>query len=338
MSPTPAAMRRALRAGWLALGLVLAPSAGSGAASVAPVSLEDLRGVDLRLATIGHRLAIGNGALCDASAPMPGLLLQSLGQFAPAGRAEARAVYGFEAPVAVEAVVPGSAAAAAGVRANDSLLAIDGDAVIAPPGPSASSEARDRVLAAIAAKPPGQPLRLTLLHGGVRREATLAPSPGCPSSFEVLLGPAMTAHADGQIVQIGLPFLQRYRDDQLAAVVAHEFAHNVLRHRVRLRAAGVSRGKVAEFGRSGRLVRLTEDQADQLSVALLYNAGYDPAAAARFWREHGGDVDGGLLRSRTHASSGARAKAIEAEIARIPAGAARPYLPPVLATRDQPLG
>ena len=70
---------------------------------------------------------------------------------------------------------------------------------------------------------------------------------------------------------------------------------------------------------------------------LLRNAGYDPRIAVRFWREHGGDVDGGLFRSRTHPSSAARAKALEAEIARIPANAPRPYVPPIIATADQPL-
>ena len=85
------------------------------------------------------------------------------------------------------------------------------------------------------------------------------------------------------------------------------------------------------------MFRLTEDQADLLGMHLMRNAGYDPQLAVRFWREHGGDVDGGLFRSRTHPSSKARAQAIADEIARIPAGAPIPYVPPILAERDRPL-
>ena len=85
------------------------------------------------------------------------------------------------------------------------------------------------------------------------------------------------------------------------------------------------------------LVRQTETEADLLGMHLLRNAGYDPQLAVTFWRDHGGDVDGGLFRSRTHPSSKARAQAIADEIARIPAGSGRPYSPPLLASRDQPL-
>ncbi len=50
----------------------------------------------------------------------------------------------------------------------------------------------------------------------------------------------------------------------------------------------------------------------------------------RFWREHGGEVDGGIFRSRTHPSSSARADAVAAEIAAIPVGAPIPYHPPLI--------
>ena len=147
----------------------------------------------------------------------------------------------------------------------------------------------------------------------------------------------MAASSDGHTVQIGVRFFERYTDEEVAAVVAHELAHTVLRHRVRLEAAGVKWGLLSEFGRNGRLFRRTETEADLLGAALMRNAGYDPAVAVSFWRDHGGDVDGGLFRSRTHASSKDRAAAIDAEAARIPKDAGRNWTPPLLATRDQPL-
>ncbi|MBI0474363.1 PDZ domain-containing protein [Sphingomonas sp. MA1305] len=297
-----------------------------------------LREVDGRMAAIAYRLTTANAALCRDRQPTPGWALHSIGQYDAPLRAQAKVSFGFERPVAVEAVVPGGPAARAGIAPGDSLVAIDGQPLpdTAPPAQS-SSAARDAAQAVIAGEPADRPLAVTLLRDGRTRTVTIPASPGCRSAFEVLLGNKMEASSDGRIVQIGVPFFARYTDEELAVVIGHELAHTILRHRARLDAAGVSRGLLAEVGRNGRLFRTTEDQADILGMYLIRNAGWNPQAAVRFWREHGGEVDGGLFRSRTHPSSKARAAALEAEIARVPADAPTPYLPPILAEADKPL-
>ena len=325
--------RTGLRGVLLPITLIAAAPAGDQRAT-----LEALRRIDLRLATIAYRLTTANATLCRELSPTPGWALHALGQYDAGLRDDARAVFGFETPIAVEAVVAGAPAARAGVRDRDSIVAVDGvDVPTDVPGGPASSAARDRMTGRIAALPAARPLRVELVRDGVRRTVTIPAAAGCRSGFEVLLGPKMTAVADGSIVQIGVRFFERYGDDAVAVVVAHELAHNILHHRERLDAAKVGRGLFADVGRNGRLFRRTEDDADLLGLYLIRNAGYDPQNAVRFWRDHGGDVDGGLLRSRTHGSSKARAAALEAEIAHIPRDAPVPYRPPVLATRDQPL-
>lgn len=300
-------------------------------------TFDALRQVDGRMAAIAYRLTTANAPLCRSLAPTPGWAIHSLGQYDPALREQARASFGFETPIAVEAVVPGSAAAKAGVRAGDSIVSVDGRPIgSGAPGKDASSAARDAAVEQIAGLPADQPLAVELMREGRTRTVTIPASPGCRSAFEVLLGPGMTASADGRIVQIGVRFFERYTDDEVAVVVAHELSHNILRHAARLEAAGVKRGLLSEVGRNGRLFRLTEDQADLLGAYLLRNAGYDPQIAVRFWREHGGDVDGGLFRSRTHPSSSARAKALETAIATMPAGHGF-YAPPLAAEADRPL-
>jgi hypothetical protein len=314
----------------LALLLAALPATDAGFFSA-------LRAVDGRMATIGYRLATANAPLCDRLAPTPGIALHALGQYELEMRQGARAAFGFAAPVAIEAVVPGSAAAHTGLAQDDALLAVDGEALSRVVPAKSDSAARDAALSLIAKAPTDQPLRLDVLRGGRRVDLAVPASPGCRATFEVLLGPKMEASSDGAVVQVGARFFERYRDEEVAVVVAHELAHIVLRHATRLDAAGVSRGMFAEVGRNGRLFRRTEDEADLLGLHLLRNAGYDPRAAVRFWREHGGDVDGGLFRSRTHRSSKARAERLEAEIAALPSDAPRPYRPAILATRDSPL-
>lgn len=306
-------------------------------AAAAAFDFEGVRSVDARLAAIAQRLVTANAPICPDLVPAPGFVLHAVDQYEPAYRAGARAAFGFAAPVAVEWVVPGSAAARAGLRANDAVVAVAGKRLDPAEAADTSSRHRDAAQALVEAQPAAAPLTLTVLRGGRDQAVTIEPSPGCRSRFELVLGPGLTADADGLVVHIGVRFLALYPDDQVAAVVAHELAHDILRHRARLDAAKVDRGLLSEVGRNRRLIRRTEDEADLLSIHLLRNARYDPQIAIRFWRDEAPKVDGGVFRSRTHAGGRSRATAMAAELARVPEGAGVPYAPPVLATRTEPL-
>lgn len=319
--------------------ILLTAAAPAKDAPPPPAFFEALRAADLRLATIAYRLTTGNAALCDRRQPQIGMPIHALTQYGPAARPAASTAFGFESMIGVEAVVPGAPAERAGIRPNDSLVAIGDVAQPGLPKPGAAEAASDRdaAEATIAGSAIGKPLRLTVLRDGRRLPITVQPVTGCRSRFEILLGSGLDASADGSVVQVGERFFETFTDAEIAVVVAHELAHNVLRHRARLDAAHVSRGMLAELGRNGRLIRQTEDDADLLGIYLLANAGYDPESAPEFWREKGGEIDGGLFRSRTHASSKARADVLEAAAKAIAATPARPIVPPILASRDVPL-
>ena len=311
-----------------ALLLVPAAAPPAAAAPAAPTLLE----VDQRLAAVAWRLTTANAPLCRELQPVTGAVLHAADQYPRELRAA------FAAPVAVELVVPGTPADLAGVKADDGLVAVGGDRPPTPPnGDALTSATRDAAQALIARLPAEAPVPLTLRHAGVERTVSVPSRAGCRVEFEVLAGNTLGASSDGRVVQVGGRLFETFGDDQVAVVVAHELAHAILRHRARLEAAGVKWGLLSEFGRNGRLFRQTETEADLLGAYLLRNAGYDPTLAIRFWREHGGKVDGGLFRSRTHPSSAARAGAIERELATMPADAPVPYLPPLLAKRDEAL-
>jgi len=322
----------------LLAGALLSTGAAPNMASVATdrATLEALRAADLRLGTIGYRLARANVALCTDVVPVTGMIVHAIDQYSPDEQAAARATFGFETGIAVEAVVPDSPAARASVRADDSIVRLNDRPVPVAQG-GAHVATRDAFAALLDGQPVDRPLTLVLRRAGQERAVTLPPSPGCRTLFELRVGPSLDAVADGRLVQISSKFLDRFDDSQLAVVVAHELSHNILRHHARLESAKVSRGLFRELGRNGRIFRATEDDADRLSVHLLRNAGYDPASAVAFWNGPGAHIDGGIFYSRTHSSSGKRAQNIATEIATIPSGAPIPYLPPVLATRDRPL-
>src|SRR3546814_19323612 len=70
------------------------------------------------------RLATANAPLCDRQEPGLGLLLHTPDQYARDVRGEAIRHFRFAGLVGVEAVLPGSPAATAGVRSDDTLLGI----------------------------------------------------------------------------------------------------------------------------------------------------------------------------------------------------------------------
>lgn len=299
-----------------------------------------LRTADTRLATIAERLATANVELCDQRQPALGMVLHSLRQYRQSDWPAVKRVFGFRAPVAVEAVIAGGAAQEAGVAANDAVVAI-GDKQLPGAVPEAakpSSTDRDQALALIDAAPANEPLTIAFDRNGDITRRTLTPRVACRSRFEIVIGSGFDAQADGTVVQLGEKFFEGMSDEEIAVVIAHELAHNILHHRARLDAAGISRGIAAEFGRNARLIRKTEDQADALSIYLLANAGYDPYSAGRLWLTKGNKFGvEGIFRSRTHSTAKARARAMDAIAASIEGGARRPIVPALIATRTNPL-
>ena len=120
---------------------------------------------------------------------------------------------------------------------------------------------------------------------------------------------------DGQIVQIGGKLYDfAVDDDELAAVIAHELAHNILGHRNQLDEAGVSRGLFAGLGKNGAKLRQVEFDADRLSVWLVARAGYRTEALAPFWARLGKRA-GLLISDGTHPGFKERVRRIEAATA-----------------------
>jgi Zn-dependent protease with chaperone function len=98
----------------------------------------------------------------------------------------------------------------------------------------------------------------------------------CAHRFVVSRDRSLNAWADGRTVAVtGKMIRFAGEDDALAFVVAHEMAHNILRHAERLR------GVPSEFADADDAARVkqTEMEADALAVELVVRAGFDPEAS-----------------------------------------------------------
>lgn len=300
--------------------------------------LEAVRAADLGFAEKGFRLTTANARLCDRVEPAIGVVFQSLSAYEPKDRATVMSGFGFETDIGVEAVIPGSPAEQVGIVPDESLVAIDGvtiDTSLPRPDRKAGTRWVVAVHGAIATLPPTEPMMLTLRRNGRDRQVKVMPVAACRSRHELLLDGSSTALSNGDIVQIGSGMIERYGDDVVAAI-AHELAHNVLRHRARMDALGIGSGVFSSIGPDVPYYRRTETEADILSVFLMANAGYDLAIVPRLWRAMGPRREN-PFNARTHPRWQDRVATMEKAIAMINAEPGDFHLPALLATRDKPL-
>ena len=268
--------------------------------------LDSFQTLDTRVQSVGWRLIRGNAPYCRAVAPRIGLtVLDAAGFGDPAA---VRAAFGLPGDIAVEAVAADSPAARAGLRPGQALRAVAGQAVAALPTVGPSDYARlvglhDRIDAALAGGG-----KVTVVNDA-GADIAMTGEPACVTRFE-LLSAGSEAAADGKRVVIGRKLVEALPpdplrgDELLAAALAHELAHNLLGHRVRLAASG----------RSWSKVKATEREADRLSVWLLANAGYDPSSSVRFFERWGPKFDLGLFATPDHDGWKARVRTVSAEI------------------------
>lgn len=257
---------------------------------------------DQRLQDVGWKLARGNVGFCPRVVPSIGLQLQDIASY---GAPQiARAALGLKGDFAVQTAARESPAALTGAFArNREIAALERhDPNSWPAGKAMDWQRLLRAHDYIEA--------MLTEHGGITvgfadgSEARVQPVEVCATRFE-LMGEGKTAAADGARVVIGIEFPDLADEEPVfAGVVAHELAHNLLQH-----DAWLDRN-----GRSPKHVRRTEREADRLMPWLLANAGYEPAAAAKFFETYKPGSGGFLFVTGSHDRWSTRARIAAAEL------------------------
>jgi beta-barrel assembly-enhancing protease len=266
---------------------VLIAARGPNAATQA--SLLALQAIDLQVATIAQRLATRGGDLCRDKIGWTGIVVHDLAEY-ERDAASARIAFGLDSGVAVSVIVAGSPATKAGLRPRDKIISIGGSVA------NGADAVRDQLDGL-------KPTTIAAERAGEVLNFTVAPTPGCASRVIAIPSRKLDAGADGKTVRIRTGVVgEAADDDELAFVIAHEMAHNILGHPALL----------DRIGRRASTIRPTEVAADQLGVRLLKRAGYDPHAAARFWAHFGKKVDAGIFSDGTHQGTKDRVRTLEA--------------------------
>ena len=256
-------------------------------------SLAGLRAADRRVADVAWRIVTANAELCSDVKPQLGLVLQSALEYSPRLRPMVTQTFHIDDHAAIEAVAAASPAAQAGLRVDDILVAVNGEALAtgAPPPPSGADERAatrapvDQAEAAIAAALAKGPATLRVQRGAQMIDVTLTPQPGCAYDAQVLPGSDLNASADGRHVFISAAFVDyATSDDMLALVLGHEFAHDVLHHHQREDEKSPARAVLGGLGSSPASHMVAEKEADYVGLYLTARAGYDISQAPEFHR------------------------------------------------------
>ena len=284
------------------------PVYGGAAAAAQVATLNELQRLDQRVANVGWRLVSRNTQLCPVLASGLGIGLHSLGQYTPQVRLAARAAFGLpDALPGVLTVAAGSPAERAGVRPNDILLSVngmalgtEGEALVDQAPGAASYDAVNRSLKVLEALIPAKPATLLLRRNGAPVIITVEPTDVCYSRIDFVPGPELNASANGSTVQVSGRLVQWVKsDDELALVIGHEVAHNVLRHEEQVNSSQ-GEGMLSRLGFGSRRQRTQELEADRFGTLMAARAGFNYKIAPDFWSRLTRQSGLGTILATTH--------------------------------------
>ncbi|MEO7634575.1 MAG: M48 family metalloprotease [Sphingomicrobium sp.] len=253
--------------------LISSPSAG------APVSLRLFAEQELRLATIAYSISTATAAECRDPQVVTGLLLHDLSAYDRRVRLPISHAFSLNTGIGVIQIVSGSAADRAGLQIDDEILSVGGISVEDVGAISQRRKSYRRVkeftrVLTLALR--DGPTQLSVRRQGAIVQKTLAPQLGCGGEISLLRSKKFNAWSDGDHVVVSTSMMKLARsDDELAFVVAHEMAHNILGH-----SSHSSRGI---FGvRLG--AKRQEHAADYMAVWLMTEGGFKAEGGIDFLR------------------------------------------------------
>ncbi|MFC1856831.1 M48 family metalloprotease [Thermodesulfobacteriota bacterium] len=306
------------------------------------IALKDRMKDQKRLMGISYPILYASAELCGKKIrPSLGLIYANKHAFQESLQDTAIRIYGMGEALKIIQVVPGSPGAEAGFREGDILVSFNEESV-----PMGFGAAKKFFLMQHDEMKSAEPVKISIMRDGALIDINVTPREIC--DYPVIVGgqTSVNAYADGQKVVIFKGMLRFAEDDQeLALVVSHELAHNIMKHieaktqnymlgmLVDLLAAAYGINTQGMFGQMAARAYSQdfEAEADYVGLYMMARTGLKIDNAALFWRRmaalHPGSIEGSHL--STHPATPARFMTIEETVKEIQAkiDAGRPLEP-----------
>lgn len=229
-----------------------------------------------RLERVAYFLRAASVGRCANPEMLTGFSLHDTAAYDADQRTLVEGAYHFGRGIGVRHVVPQSAAARAGFRAGDVITRVNSqDISLFQTGlikSSANYARTERFEDFLNAALTDAPAQIAIRRGPRTVVLTLPGQPGCGGKPVLYRKGGLNAWSDGKYIALTNTMMRFAADDsELAFVVAHEMAHNMLDHARKLR------GKLmllASLGIGSRQVKNSEIEADQLGAEILVTAGF----------------------------------------------------------------
>lgn len=267
------------------------------------IALQSIVEDETRLYNVAYRIFSKASSLCaDKQRYSMGMITRNKFAFGNDMQEAAATLYGLSDVIKVFHVVPDSPAQKAGIKPGDMPLAVNEWPV--PVGEESGKKYKEKMAEILKA---GNKVSLRFLRDGAQQTMEIAPEKYCDYEVHLLTknyGPArpddINAFADGKRLVITRGMMRFTKDDiELATVVAHELAHNAMKH-IDKRQGNVILGTILDIligaktgvdtgGMFGNLAGLAysqdfEAEADYVGLYMMALAGMEIASAPNFWR------------------------------------------------------
>ncbi|MCY3878972.1 MAG: M48 family metallopeptidase [Rhodobacteraceae bacterium] len=248
----------------------------------------------LRVNTIHRRLMRANLEFCEKTVSSIGALIANRNTFAPnfwssdpQFDSEWADLYLTDEYMRVLEVLPSSPAERSGFLAGNVVTHVSG----IPVGTGASGNSNfKRAMQGTDGK------SLTFSRDGFEHTIFVQPEVICDMPMVVVNSDDINAYADGNAIYLNAGMERIVRDDsELAFVIGHEMAHNILKHIDSAVVNSIIGGLIGvaidpSLGEAGAEVGALaysqefETEADYVGLYLAARAGYDVSNVAEFWR------------------------------------------------------
>ena len=284
----------------------------------------------VRLYRVQQRIGVAAQRDCGGhTVPAVGIFVLNQATVGSEFRAVAGTALGLGSAAELVDVVPGSPADRAGLRRGDIVRSIG---KVRIPENEGATERVAEMINGTANWPGGIPF--VIERDGQRMALSVQPDTQCAYPVTLTRQVTVNAFADGSQVIITQGLLRfTPNDDELALVLAHEYAHNLLRHGEAKRqnattgalvglvfdvlaaAAGVNtQGGFSNIGASagaGAYSQDFESEADYMGLYIFARAGFDLSRGPNFFRRLGAANPNSIAYATSHPTTVHRVLALE---------------------------